>query len=67
MYRITVEEDGGKITFTREYESCVEAVHDYDKFVDAGTAKYERYISLTDPRGYRYFKVFTTYSLVKTR
>ena len=63
MYKITAEEDG-KITWTREYADCVTAVHDFDKFIDSGYARYDRTITLTEPSGQKIVKVFTAYSVV---
>ena len=60
MYKIEAEEDG-QLTWTQIYQDCVSAVHDFDKFRDSGTAKYDRTITLTDPRGQKVVKIFTAY------
>ena len=63
MYKITAEEDG-QTTWTRQYQDCVSAVHDFDRFKDCGEARFERVITLTEPSGQQVVKIFTAYAPV---
>ena len=56
-YIIQVVEDGA-VTFSRQYENAVEAVHAYDRFVDFGLAKWQREIILVEPSGVSHAKSF---------
>ena len=56
-YMIQVVEDGA-VTFSRQYENAVEAVHAYDRFVDFGLAKWQREIILVEPSGVSHAKSF---------
>lgn len=60
MYQITAEEDG-QVTWTQSYADCVSAVHAFDRFIDSGTARYDRTITLVEPNGQKIVKVFTAY------
>jgi hypothetical protein len=56
-YMIQVVEDGG-VTFSKHYSNAVDAVHDYDRFIDYGRAKYSREIILVEPSGVAHSKSF---------
>lgn len=57
LYMIQVVEDGS-VTFSRKYDNAIEAVHDYDRFVDFGHAKWQREIVLVEPSGKAHGKSF---------
>ena len=48
----------GSCTFSRRYASAVEAVTEYNKFVDHGTCQFQREIVLVEPNGEVHNKVF---------
>ena len=66
IFMVQVVEDGS-VTFSRKYRSALEAVHDYDRFRDYGTARYSREIVLVEPSGMAHSKVFDVPRLVAIR
>lgn len=65
MYRFLVQicEDG-EITFSKKYDSAVDAVRAYDLCRDYGTCRYRREIVLVEPNGKAHSKVFDAPHLV---
>jgi hypothetical protein len=57
-YHIVVITDG-KETFKKDYDNCLQAVHDYDKFVDVGCSGFGQLIYLVEPDGTSHQKYFS--------
>lgn len=56
-FMLQVVEDGS-VSFTRRYNSAVEAVSAYNRFVDHGMCRMWREIVLLEPNGKAHSKVF---------
>lgn len=48
----------GSCTFSKRYANAVDAVTEYNKFVDHGTCRYQREVVLVEPSGQIHSKVF---------
>jgi antitoxin component YwqK of YwqJK toxin-antitoxin module len=59
LYALTISYDG-KLVQTMRYSDAVEAVHDFDKCVDYGTAKEYAVYNLAEPNGKLHTKTFHT-------
>ncbi len=57
-YHIVVIADGRE-TFKKDYDNCLEAVHDFDKFVDVGCSGFGQLIYLIEPDGNTHKKYFS--------
>lgn len=57
IFMVQVIEDGA-CTFSRKYDSALEAVRVYNSFVDFGFAKYQREIVLVEPNNKAHGKSF---------
>lgn len=57
-YHIVVVTDGRE-TFKKEYDNCLKAVHDFDKFVDVGCSGFGQLIYLVEPDGKTHQKYFS--------
>lgn len=55
----------GLLTWQKFYEDPVEAASDYAKFVDHGTASFERVVTLEKPDGSQLTKTFSTIGVSK--
>jgi hypothetical protein len=57
-YHIVVVTDGQE-TWKKDYNNCLQAVHDYDKFVDVGCSGFGQLIYLIEPDGTSHQKYFS--------
>jgi hypothetical protein len=65
-FMVQVVEDG-EVSFSQKYDSALEAVRAYDRFVDYGTCKYWREIVLVEANGRAHSKSFDAPRLVTIR
>lgn len=56
-YTLQIVTDGA-VTWTKQYDCALDAVHAYDKIIDYGFAKYEREAVLIEPNGKVHSKLF---------
>jgi len=64
-YMLQVVTDGA-VTWSKQYDCALEAVHAYDRVNDYGFAKYEREAVLIEPNGKVHSKLFqASYGVVK--
>jgi hypothetical protein len=64
LYSISVVNDG-EMVWKKYYETALEAVRDYTKFVDHGDADWERVVTLENPDGSSVSKTFSRIGVVK--
>jgi hypothetical protein len=57
IYTVVVITDG-KREWAENYDNALEAVTAYNKFIDHGTCKEERVVSLVEPSGKFHSKIF---------
>jgi hypothetical protein len=57
-YHIVVVTDGQE-TWKKDYDNCLMAVHDFDKFVDVGCSGFGQLIYLVEPDGKTHQKYFS--------
>jgi hypothetical protein len=55
----------GTLTWQKFYENPIEAANDFAKFVDHGTASFERIVTLANPDGSQLTKTFSTIGVEK--
>lgn len=58
-YIIAVANDQGPAA-VYEYDNAIDAVHNYDRYVDYGFARVARTVTLTEPDGTTHMKTFLT-------
>ena len=57
IFQVFVSVDGS-VTYTKQFNSALEAVKVYDSCVDHGFARFEREIVLVEPNGKTHTKIF---------
>jgi len=58
IFQVFASSDGA-VTYTKQFNSALEAVKVYESFVDYGFARVEREIVLVEPNGKKHTKTFT--------